>query len=70
MSPRYSGSTSKVSPSRLATFTPSPGLKAELPRAAQTSPRTIYALQSCDGVGARTAERYGDAILEIIATAS
>jgi len=37
---------------------------------AQTSPRTIYALQSCDGVGARTAEKYGDAILEIIATAS
>ena len=34
----YSGSTSNVSPSRLATLTPSPGFSAAEPRAAQTSP--------------------------------
>ena len=37
---------------------------------AMSSPRTIYALQECEGVGARTAEKYGDEILEIVSAAS
>jgi DNA topoisomerase-3 len=37
---------------------------------AQNSPRTIFALRECEGVGARIAEKYGDEILEIVAASA